>query len=97
MVNPLWYKYMSAASAGRQLGKGKEYVAKVIEDIRENIASEDLQIDGHVVLSDDWAKEILIRRYSTQQDDSSWASDRNLPSRFFYGNIMEQILRKNTL
>jgi nucleotide-binding universal stress UspA family protein len=86
---------MSSNAAGRQLGKGKEYIAKVIEDIRKHINSEEVQIDSHVVLSDDWAKEILIQT-GTQRSRLMLlgASDRNLPSRFFYGNAMEQILRK---
>lgn len=95
-IAPLWFRYMSDSTANKQLSKGIEYVKKVIGEIQEKTADEDLHLDMSVVLSDDWIKEILLQAGKLRTKMLLLgASNRSLPSRFFYGNRLEQILRKS--
>jgi hypothetical protein len=94
-VNPLWFRYMSASAVNRRLRRGEDYVRMVIDEIREETDVKGLHLDSGVVLSDDWAKEVIIQASKLRnQMILLGASDRSLPSRFFYGNKIEQILRK---
>ena len=53
-----------------------------------------VQLDGHVVISDDVPKEIVIMAGRLRsQLIYMGASQRNLSERFFYGNPIEQVLR----
>lgn len=95
-VNSLWFPYMSAAAARKQLDRGGDYVKMVVEEIRKTTVAGDLHLDRNVVLSDDWAKEIIIQAGKLRtQMILLGASNRSLPSRFYYGNKIEQILRKS--
>jgi nucleotide-binding universal stress UspA family protein len=75
--------------------KGMNYLNGILADIRQQLSDTTLHIDGKVILSDDWVKAILIQasKLKTQMIIMG-TSDRNLPSRYFYGNKIEQILRE---
>lgn len=93
-VRPLRFRYMSASRASSIRKAGNAYLEKVLEDLGGSLAGSGRFFDGKVVLSDDWVKEILIyaNRIKAQMIVMG-ASDRNLPSRYFYGNKIEQVLR----
>lgn len=94
-INPLWFRYLSATKAKTLHNKGMNYVQKVIEEIKTRTTGENLDLDSCVVVSDDWAKEILINAGKLRiKMILLGATDRTLPSSFFYGNKIEQILRK---
>jgi len=93
-VNPLFFRYLSAARARVLLMEGTHYVREVMQDIRNEIGEDGLRFDDRVLISDDWVKEILIQAGKTRAGLMLLgASDRFLQSRFFYGNKIEQILR----
>ena len=93
-VNPLFFRYLSAARARVLLLEGNYYVREVMQDIRNEIGEDGVRFDDHVLISDDWVKEILIQAGKTRAGLMLLgASDRFLQSRFFYGNKIEQILR----
>ncbi len=93
-ISSLWFRYMSASRARSIRKSGTAYLDRILEELDRSFADTGLFIDGKVVLSDDWIKEILIyaNRVKAQMIIMG-ASDRNLPSRYFYGNKIEQVLR----
>jgi nucleotide-binding universal stress UspA family protein len=93
-VNPLFFRYLSAARARTLLREGAGYVREVMGDIAHEMDAGSFHVDDHVLISDDWVKEILIQAGKTRAGlILLGASDRFLQSRFFYGNKIEQILR----
>ena len=93
-VNPLHFRYISAPATKEKIAQGYEYLDRVATEIREQATGFDWHFDRNVVLSDDWAKEILIQAGKVNAAMILLgATERNLPSRFFYGNKIEQILR----
>ncbi len=94
-VSSFWFQYMSVAKSRALRLEGMNYINDILADIRQQLSDTTLHIDGKVILSDDWVKEILIQasKLKTQMIIMG-ASDRNLPSRYFYGNKLEQILRE---
>jgi nucleotide-binding universal stress UspA family protein len=94
LVSSLWFQYMPANIVQSLKTKGYSYVNGVLKEIRQQLGENKIYLDAKVVLSDDWAKEILIHASKSRaQMILMGASDRNLPSRYFYGNKIEQILR----
>ena len=94
LVSSLWFQYMPANIVQSLKTKGYSYVNGVLKEIRQQLGENKIYLDATVVLSDDWAKEILIHASKSRaQMILMGASDRNLPSRYFYGNKIEQILR----
>ncbi|MDH5524259.1 MAG: universal stress protein [Desulfobulbaceae bacterium] len=94
-VSSYWFQYMPEAKIKKMRLIGGAYLKEVLKEIRQQLDGAATHIDGTVILSDDWAKEILIQASHVQaQMIIMGASDRNLPSRFFYGNKIEQILRR---
>ena len=78
-------------------GEGHAYLHRVEGEIRQQTTGASWHLDRHVVLSDDWAKEILIHAGKINAGMILLgATERSLPSRYFYGNRMEQILRTTT-
>lgn len=95
-VSSLWFQYMPVSTAKSLQAKGFIYVNEVLKEIRQQLGESDIHLDSKVILSDDWVKEILIHASrSHSQMILMGASDRNLPSRYFYGNKIEQILRRS--
>ena len=95
-VNPLLFRYLPAASARRLRREGLGYLLAVAEDIAECLGEQLPQLDDHVQISDDWAKEIVIQASKTRAGlVMLGASDRFLQSRFYYGSRIEQILRNS--
>ena len=93
-VNPLHFRYISPLAAKKKISDGYDYLSRVATEIREQAADFDWHFDRNVVLSDDWTKEILIQAGKLNVAMILLgATERNLPSRFFYGNKIEQILR----
>lgn len=92
-VNPLLFRYLSAARARMLLQEGAGYLNTVMTEIRGRIPESGIRLDDYVLLSDDWVKETLIQAGKTRAELLLLgASDRFLQSRFFYGNKLEQIL-----
>lgn len=95
-VSSLWFQYMPATFVRALQTKGFTYVNEVLKEIRQQLGESNIYLDAKVILSDDWVKEILIHASKTHaQMILMGASDRNLPSRYFYGNKIEQILRRS--
>ena len=93
-VNSLHFRYISAVAAKKKIAEGYGYLNRIVVDIRQQTAGATWHLDRHVVLSDDWAKEILIQAGKINAGMILLgATDRTLPSRYFYGNRFEQILR----
>lgn len=93
-VNSLLFRYLSPAKARLILRQGSAYVRDVMKEITREIDDYSFQLDDHVLISDDWAKEILIQAGKVHAGlILLGASDRFLQSRFYYGNKIEQILR----
>ena len=92
-VNPLHFRYISPLAAKKKIADGYDYLSRVAAEIREQASGFDWHFDRNVVLSDDWAKEILIQAGKLNiAMILLGATQRNLPSRFFSGNKIEQIL-----
>ncbi len=90
-----WFQYMSADKARALRSRGMNYLNAILDDVRGQLVGTGIHVDGKVVLSDDWVKEILIQASKLKtQLIIMGSSDRNLPSRYFYGNKIEQILRE---
>lgn len=95
-VSSLWFQYMPLATARALQAKGFLYMSEVVKEIRLQLGEGDMHLDSKVILSDDWVKEILLQASKSHaQMILMGASDRNLPSRYFYGNKIEQILRRS--
>jgi len=93
-VNPFHFRYISAVAAKKRIAEGYDYLSRVVTEIRQQTDGAAWHLDRHVVLSDDWAKEILIQAGKINAGMILLgATERTLPSRFFYGNRIEQILR----
>jgi len=93
-VNPLHFRYISASLAKEKIAEGYAYLGQVAAEIREQTGGTPWHFDRHVVLSDDWAKEILIQAGKLNAAlILLGATERSLPHRFFSGNRIEQILR----
>ena len=93
-VNPLHFRYISATTAKAKIAEGYAYLVRIAAEIREQTGGVPWHFDRHVVLSDDWAKEILIQAGKLNAAMILLgASERSQPHRFFYGNRIEQILR----
>jgi len=96
-VNPIRFRYISAVAAKRKIAEGYEYLSRIATEIRGKATDFPWHLDRNVVLSDDWAKEILIQAGKVNAAMILLgATERNLPSRFFYGNKIEQILRNTS-
>ncbi|KAB2889623.1 MAG: universal stress protein [Desulfobulbaceae bacterium] len=95
MVNPLLSRYVSAEIARARLAAGREYLVQAVSHIRREMADAPCHLDHHVVVSDDWAREILLQADRVHASMILLgATERSLPSRFFYGNRLEEILRR---
>ncbi len=93
-VNPLHFRYISAVAAKKKIAEGHAYLSRIVAEIRQQTTDASWHLDRQVVLSDDWAKEILIQAGKINAGMLLLgATERNLPSRYFYGNRIEQILR----
>lgn len=92
-VSPLHFRYISNDSAKNKISAGYAYLNRVSDEIRGHLTL-NVYLDYRVVLSDDWAKEILIQAGKLNASMVLLgATERSLPHRFFYGNRIEQILR----
>ena len=93
--NPLLFRYLSVARAKNALQQGMAYMRDVLEEIEDIPMNTSFMIDDHVLISDDWSKEILIQAGKVHAGlILLGASDKFLQSRFYYGNRIEQILRR---
>ncbi len=93
-VNTIFFRYLSAGKARKILREGTIYVREVMQEITEQSSQFSFRLDDHVLISDDWAKEILIQAGKVNTGlILLGASDRFFQSRFYYGNKIEQILR----
>lgn len=93
-VNPVHFRYISLKAAQHKIAEGHAYLHRVVEEIHRQTTHASWHLDRHVVISDDWAKEILIHAGKINAGMVLLgATERSLPSRYFYGNRIEQILR----
>lgn len=92
-VHPLHFRYISNESAKKRIQAGYEYLHRISDEIREQLPL-GAYLDCRVLLSDDWAKEIVIQAGRLNASMVLLgATERSLPHRFMYGNRIEQILR----
>lgn len=92
-VNPILFRYISAVAAKKKIAEGYQYLSRVATEVRQQLTDISCHLDRNVVLSDNWAKEILIQAGKVNASMILLgATDRSVPSRFFYGNKIEQIL-----
>jgi nucleotide-binding universal stress UspA family protein len=95
LVNPFLHRYISAEVARARLASGRDYLTRAVSWIRQGMAGIPCHLDHHVVLSGDWAGEILLQADRVHASMILLgATERSLPSRFFYGNRLEEILRR---
>lgn len=95
VVHPMVFRYISDKTAKNKIKVGHEYLGQVTSEIREHLTIPPY-LDRQVILSDDWAKEILIQAGKVNASMILLgATERSLPHRFFYGNRIEQILRSS--
>ena len=93
-VNPLHFRYISPVASQKKIAEGYEYLSLVATEIRAQTAGFDWHFNRNVVISDNWVKEILIQAGKVNAAMILLgATDRGLPSLFFRGNRLEQILR----
>jgi nucleotide-binding universal stress UspA family protein len=93
-IHPLLFRYLSAAKARTILSQGASYIEDVKSEIARETGSSTFPVEDYVLVSDDWAKEILILAGKVHTGlILLGASDRFLQSRFYYGSKIEQILR----
>lgn len=94
-LNPFRRRYISTDAARALVDQGMSYVAGIIEEIESQTAESQLQVDGAAVLSADWANEILVQASKVHaRMILLGATERALPSRFFYGNRIEWLLAR---
>ena len=94
-VSTYAYRRLSADQAQVLRTEGRSYLQEVATDIKREFSSPSFSLDMRVVVSDDWAKEILIHASKLKTRlVMVGASERTLPSRFIYGNPLEVILRQ---
>lgn len=94
-VHPLFYHYLSVTSARRRRQKGVAYLSEVMTEIGSIPGEHRFVVDDHVLVSDDWAKEILVQAGKVHAGlVLLGASERLLQSRFYYGSKIEEILRR---
>jgi nucleotide-binding universal stress UspA family protein len=89
------YRRLSVEQARALRAEGRSYLQQVAEDIKQEYSSPSFSLDMRVVVSDDWAKEILIHASKLKTRLMIvGASEKTLPARFIYGNPLEVILRQ---
>ncbi len=94
-LNPFRRRYISIGAARTLVDHGMSYVSEIIEEIERNTAETPLQVDGAAVLADNWANEILVQANKVHaRMILLGATERALPSRFFYGNRIEWLLSR---
>ena len=105
--SPLIFRLLSAARARRLIARGRELARTALKEIETRNAAFSTGAkkftDARAVLSDDWAKEILIQANQLKtRIIFMGASRKSLPGnsvshffdRYIYGNPLEQILRQ---
>jgi len=94
-VSTITYRRLSADRAQDLRAAGRRYLLEVAEDIKREYAAPTFSLDTRVVVSDDWAKEIIIHAGKLKTRlIMVGASEKTLPARFIYGNPLEEILRQ---
>lgn len=93
-VNPFHFRYISDLAAKKRIASGYDYLARITKEIQQQTTDVAWHLDHHVVLSNDWAKEILIQAGKINASMILLgATERTVPSLFFSGYPIEQILR----
>jgi nucleotide-binding universal stress UspA family protein len=92
---PRWrYRVLTHDRVQQLCQQGTEYCRRVEAEISQALGFKRSLIDGHVVVSDDVPKEIVIYANKVRaRMIYLGASERSPPQRFFYGNPVEQVLR----
>jgi nucleotide-binding universal stress UspA family protein len=92
--NPLWFQYLSGSGPPATPATDREYFTGIMTDIREETEEYAIPIDSEVIRADDWAGEIINKAGSEGCEMILLgASDRLLPTHYFPGNKIEQILK----
>ncbi len=86
---------LSAKQAQALKVTGRSYLQEVVADFKREFVPFPFYLDIRVVVSDDWAKEIIIHANKLKARlILVGASEKTLPARFIYGNPLEEILRQ---
>jgi len=91
------FRLLSRESAEQLRRPGQAYCDRIEQEIRAQLGPAPPVVDGHVVVSDDVPKAIVIAANKAKSRlIYLGASERNLTERFFFGNPVEQVLRDAT-
>jgi hypothetical protein len=93
--NPLVFRYLSAVRARKAMLAGVSFLRDVMAEIHSMPGKCPFEMDDHVLISDDWVKEVVVQAGKVRSGlILLGASDRLLQSHFYYGNKIEQLLRR---
>jgi hypothetical protein len=94
-VNSLVLRYLSAARAGKIQDRGAVYIQDVMREVVRETGNYTFLLDDHVLISDDWAREILVQAGKAHAGlILLGAGDHFLQSRFYFDKKIERILRR---
>ena len=87
-------RILRGEGARRRLAEGRAFVAPVEEALRTGLAPHRFELDSTVVVSGDASREVLLHaaKYRSRLICLD-ASERTLPSRLFYRDPIERVLR----
>lgn len=92
-VHPIVFPLLSKKNTKNKLSCGHEYLKRVCAEIRQQLTTP-THLDRHVVVSDDWAQEILIHAGKINASMILLgATERSLSHRLMHSNRVEQILQ----
>jgi hypothetical protein len=94
LVKHLLFRRLQHEQAERLRDKGWDSIAGLDQELAERTGVEQALIDGNVVVSDDWAHEVIIAANRHKSHlilmEAAW---KNLRRTFQYGNPLEVVLR----
>jgi len=94
-VSDLAQPYQSPARQNQLLLESENYLDQICAELKERICAPSFAIDRRVLISSDWAHQVLIEasRLKTQMLLLG-ASERSLAHRIFHSQKLEQVLRE---
>jgi nucleotide-binding universal stress UspA family protein len=94
-VSHWWSRYLRHKVLLARRASGSAHVAEALEDLASNSGHQEWHVDGHVVLSDDWAREITVQASRLHAGlIVLGATERSLSFRLLHGNRIEEVLRR---
>jgi len=95
-VSDLTQPFQSPAHQNQLLLESENYLDRICAELHERITAPPFTIDRRVLVSSDWAHQILIEASRLKsQMLLLGASERSLAHRVFYGQKLEQVLHES--